>query len=64
MTGTVKSYSCRSGYGFIKSDNRDYFFRYSDILNKSYPVCRVGEQVSFSPSRNDRGLCATLVEAI
>lgn len=50
MTGRVKSYNPKTGWGFIESDGNDYLFstRYSE-----------GEKVEFDPQKTSKGLRAT-----
>lgn len=64
MTGVVKSYSAKNGYGFVISDDVEYFFRYTDIQGKKYPCCTKGEKVSFFPVNGDKGLRATRVNSL
>ena len=59
MTGKIKHYSGKKGYGFIQADNQDYFFLYADFVEKKNGYCRVGNQVSFLPTNGTRGLRAT-----
>lgn len=63
-TGMVKVYNKRKGYGIIRSDNSDYFFRWTDIVSTSHKQCKTGERVSFMPQEHFRGLRAVEVKAI
>jgi len=56
MTGKIKWFNNKQGYGFITNDNGvDYFVHYSDIIsNERYKKLHKGEQVSFSET-NEHG---------
>lgn len=59
MSGTVKWYNPKKGYGFITGDDgRDYYISHNDIpetlngLDKGYTV-------QFTPNRGNRGYFAS-----
>lgn len=58
MNGFVKMFNNNKGYGFIysKTDNRDYFFHISDLINS--PFISKGDSVEFTPHKNNKGLIA------
>ena len=56
MTGKVKHYSAKQGYGFIGSEFGDIFFHRSDLQNRS--LVKAGYQVSFNLLVTERGLQA------
>lgn len=60
MTGIVKSYSIKHGYGFITSEGRDYRFKSFEMR---LPPLK-GEKVSFVPYETEKGLRATKVRSI
>lgn len=62
--GTVKLFNKRKGYGIVQSENRDYFFRYTDIVTTSHKHCEQGQQVQFIPQQSIRGLRAVQVQAM
>lgn len=64
MMGQVKSFSKQRGYGFISSDNKDYFFRWTDIVTANHQHCKQGDRVSFTPQESTRGLRAVGVQAV
>ena len=64
MTGRVKIYDGKKGFGIINSNNRDYFFRYTDIVGRAHRHCFEGETVSFVPQEHVRGLRAVEVRAV
>ena len=49
-TGIIKSFSYSNNYGFINTENGDYYFQGWDMEGK----CKVGEKVSFLPLENNR----------
>lgn len=61
MTGIVKHFSGKNGYGFVTNCNGDYFFMEKDVIGKK---CKVGQSVSFMPEKTLRGLRATQVQAL
>jgi cold shock CspA family protein len=56
--GTIKV--LKEGYGFIapSSGSADLFFFHSEVLDVDFNDLVVGDRVSFTPGRNDRGACA------
>ena len=62
MTGRIKHYSGKSGYGFITAGNEDYFFLHTDFVEKKNGYCKVGNEVSFLPQKGSRGLHATQIK--
>ena len=62
--GLVKVYNKKRGYGIIQAENRDYFFRWTDIISTSHKECKTGEQVIFIPQEHMRGLRAVNVQAL
>ena len=64
MSGEIKYYSKKKGFGIITSDSVDYFFRYTDIVGKKHKDCIKGEKVSFVPQPHTRGLRAVEVMSV
>ena len=62
MTGVIKSYSRKNGVGFVTANDRDYFFRWNDIVGRKHAQCKTGEVVSFEPYECNRGLRATNIK--
>ena len=56
MQGRVKSYSVRSGYGFITADGQDYFLCHTEWEYRLPPI--PGLKVEFVPKTTDKGLRA------
>lgn len=56
MTGEVKSYSSKNGYGFITKDGKDYRFKAQDWELRFAPV--QGIRIEFDPVLTEKGLRA------
>lgn len=62
MTGKVKHYSAKQGYGFIGSEFGDIFFHRSDLQSRN--LVKAGYQVSFNLLVTGRGLQAKEIQVI
>lgn len=59
MSGRVKFYSRKKGYGFISGDDgRDYFLSYQDIPDSLSGIGE-GYTVQFTPCLGNRGYFAS-----
>lgn len=56
--GTVKSFSIKAGYGFVKLNNGEsYFFKYSDIHKaKEFDMPKVEQEVRVVRTVNKQGV--------
>ncbi len=63
ITGTVKWFDEKKGYGFITREDGegDVFVHFSDIIGEGFRTLHEGERVEFLLSPNDRGPKATAV---
>ena len=59
MTGKVKSFSPKDGYGFITADDTDYFIHSKDWEYRLPPT--EGLEVEFIPKKTSKGLRATKI---
>lgn len=59
MKGKIKSFSRRTGYGFIESEKGDVFFRILDCWNNPMK----GQEVKFDIVESPKGLRAINVTA-
>jgi len=61
VTGKVKWYDVRKGYGYICDENgNDYFAHFSGITKgRNYTCLRDGDEVTFEVSEGNRGPQAT-----
>ncbi len=65
LTGTVKWFDSKKGYGFITADNgQDVFVHYTGINGQGFRTLEEGERVSFSITQSEKGLKAVNVERI
>ncbi len=65
LTGTVKWFDSKKGYGFITADNgQDVFVHYTGIQGEGFKTLEEGERVSFSITESDKGLKAVDVERL
>jgi CspA family cold shock protein len=65
MTGRVKWFNERKGYGFIEVEGgKDVFVHHSAIQGEGFKSLREGEQVEFEISEGPKGPQATNVRVI
>ncbi|RKQ63195.1 putative cold-shock DNA-binding protein [Thermovibrio guaymasensis] len=65
LTGTVKWFDSKKGYGFITADSgQDVFVHYTGIQGEGFKTLEEGERVSFSITESDKGLKAVNVERL
>jgi len=65
MTGTVKWFNEKKGFGFILGeDGKDYFLHFSNIEKQGFKTVLEGERVSFEVENSDRGPQATKIVSI
>ncbi|OMH39914.1 MULTISPECIES: cold-shock protein [Desulfurobacterium] len=63
LTGTVKWFDSKKGYGFITADNgQDVFVHYTGIAGEGFKTLEEGERVTFNITETDKGLKAVDVE--
>ena len=56
MTGTVKFFNDKKGYGFITpEDGDDVFVHYSDIQSEGFKTLREGDNVTFDVGQGQKG---------
>jgi len=66
MTGTVKWFNARKGYGFIGPEDGgdDVFVHYSAIQGEGFLKLEEGQQVEYSVEEGPKGVQATEVVAL
>ena len=66
MTGTVKWFDSKKGYGFIESEGeKDIFVHFSEIQAEGYKFLKDGQKVEFelqADEQGDRAKNVTIVE--
>lgn len=60
--GLVKFHDPLKGFGFIKCDDRDYFFHLSQCPDNYKP--KIGDELEFTPVENERGWAANKIKII
>ena len=53
LTGTIKFYKENEGYGFIASDDQDYYFRITSVIGESVP--HAGDRCEFFVVEDRKG---------
>jgi CspA family cold shock protein len=62
ISGTVKWFDERKGFGFIEqSDGEDVFVHFSDIQEAGFKTLEEGQKVAFEVTEGPRGKRATKV---
>lgn len=66
MTGTVKWFNARKGYGFIGPEDGgdDVFVHFSAIKGEGFLKLEEGQQVEYSVEEGPKGIQATEVVAL
>jgi CspA family cold shock protein len=65
MTGTVKWFDSKKGFGFItQQEGKDLFVHYSDIQGKGYKSLMEGDHVQYEILNSEKGLKAIKVQKI
>lgn len=65
MTGKVKWFNTKKGYGFITNENgEDVFVHYSGINIEGYKTLADGVNVTYELVETERGVAATNVVVI
>ncbi|MFA6755792.1 MAG: cold-shock protein [Bacilli bacterium] len=56
MTGTVKFFNTKKGYGFITEDdsNKDYFVHYTGIAGDGHKSLSEGQKVTFDVETDEK----------
>ena len=65
MTGKVKWFNSKKGYGFITNENgEDVFVHYSGIKMEGFKTLENGANVTYELVETERGIAATNVVVI
>ena len=58
QTGTVKWFNEAKGFGFIRSEAKDYFVYFKEIQGEGFKTLKEGEKVKFVGMNSDKGWVA------
>lgn len=63
-TGTVKWFNEQKGYGFITSEEKDYFVHFKNIQSPGFKTLKDGQEVEFNPVKGVKGMEAQDVRVL
>jgi CspA family cold shock protein len=61
QTGIVKWFNDQKGFGFIASDDKDYFVHFKEIQGQGFKSLKEGDKVQFEPGHSPKGPVAQRV---
>jgi len=64
VTGTVKWFDPKKGYGFVNTEGGDHFCHQTDIAMEGYRELVEGEKVEFDSVQTERGLQAKNIKVV
>ena len=66
VTGTVKWFNDKKGYGFITPDDggKDFFAHHSEVQVDGFRTLHEGQQVEFEPGEGPKGPQATKIRPL
>ncbi|WP_409371297.1 cold-shock protein [Legionella quinlivanii] len=66
QTGTVQRFNKIKGYGFLISDKdkQEVFVHFSEVQSTGYKELAIGQRVSYTLNKGERGEFATQVQVI
>ncbi len=64
LTGEVKWFNVKKGYGFITSNNVDYFVHYADIDCDGFKILKPKQNVEFDTYEGKNGIQAGHVKVV
>jgi CspA family cold shock protein len=60
-TGIVKWFNDKKGFGFIQSENKEYFVHFKEVKADGFKSLKEGEKVQFTPESSAKGWVAKSV---
>jgi CspA family cold shock protein len=63
MTGTITRKMAEKGFGFIRAENKDYFFHHSQCIT-NFDSLNIEDEVRFELEKSSKGPRAKDVERI
>lgn len=64
LHGFVKWFNEEKGFGFISSDNKEYFVHYKEIQREGFKTLKEQDKVTFEPANGPKGPLAKTVQII
>ena len=64
IKGTVKWFNERKGFGFIQSNDQEFFVHFSSIQGSGFKTLREGDAVVFKQGKGQKGLLAEEVQVV
>lgn len=64
INGTVKWFNETKGFGFISSENKDYFVYFKEIQGNGFKTLKEGQRVQFNAGTSPKGPCAKEVTVV
>ncbi len=64
QNGIVKWFNDAKGFGFIASENKDYFVYFKEIQGQGFKSLKEGDRVTFEPGSSPKGAVAKNVVLI
>ncbi len=58
QNGIVKWFNEAKGFGFIRSEAKDYFVYFKEISGQGFKTLKEGDRVAFEPGTSPKGLVA------
>ncbi len=64
QNGIVKWFNDAKGFGFIASEDKDFFVHFKEIQSQGFKSLKEGDKVSFEPGSSPKGPIAKNVVLI
>lgn len=64
MIGTIKTFNQKKGFGFILTEQGEYFFHYSHLVMEGFKTIEEGTRVEFELVETERGPQAHNIQRI
>ena len=64
INGTVKWFNESKGFGFITSEDKDFFVHFKSINTPGFKTLKDGQQVEFNPVKGVKGMEAQDVRVL
>lgn len=64
VTGKIKWFDDKKGYGFAQADGKDYFVHYKEIQGTGFKTLIEGQSIKFDPADGVKGKVAKNIVSI